>query len=93
MVLYMLCLVFLVEEHINKKTEIQKKIDRDSHVCGLDLLGSGGLFQELEYGTYLTCCFIQFFSKIIVIFVHLVLWVDFFIDCTKKSEVVPVWLE
>jgi hypothetical protein len=26
----------------------------------------------------LTCCFIQFFSKIIVIFVHLVLWVDFF---------------
>jgi hypothetical protein len=62
-------------------------------VYGLNLLGSVGSFGELEYGVFLTCCFVQFLPETKVVFVHLELWVDFIIGYTEKNEVVPVWLE
>ena len=78
-------------------TKTQKKIDENNHVCGLDLLGSGGSFRELECGAYLVCYFVQFFFfffiEIEVVFVHLVLQVDFSFGCTKVSKAVLVWLE
>jgi hypothetical protein len=45
-------------EHVNEKTKTQKNIDENNHVCGLDLMGCGGLFRELECGAYLVCYFV-----------------------------------
>jgi hypothetical protein len=45
-------------EHANEKTKTQKNIDENNHVCGLDLMGCGGLFRELECGAYLVCYFV-----------------------------------
>jgi hypothetical protein len=47
-------------------------------------------FRELEYDTYLTCCFMQFLSELEIIFVYLALWVDFVISCTEKSKAIHV---
>jgi hypothetical protein len=66
----------------------RKKIDRNNHVCGLDLSGSASSYEELEYGTYSTCCFFYFLSGSED--VHLVLLVDFFVCCIEESEAIPV---
>ena len=77
-------------EFVNKKTKTQKKIDGDNHVYSLDMLLSVGSFRELEYDTYLTCCFMQFLFELEIIFVYLALWVDFVISCTEKSKAIHV---
>jgi len=66
----------------------RKKIDRNNHVCGLDLSGSASSYKELEYGTYSACCFFYFLSGSED--VHLVLLVDFFVCCIEESEAIPV---
>jgi hypothetical protein len=66
----------------------RKKIDRNNHVCGLDLSGSASSYEELEYGTYSACCFFYFLSGSED--VHLVLLVDFFVCCIEESEAIPV---
>jgi hypothetical protein len=69
----------------------RKKIDRNNHVCGLDLSGSASSYEELEYGTYSACYFFYFLFGFEV--VHLVLLVDFFVCCIEESKVIPVWLK
>jgi hypothetical protein len=66
----------------------RKKIDRNNHVCGLDLSGSASSYEELEYGTDSACCFFYFLSGSED--VHLVLLVDFFVCCIEESEAIPV---
>jgi hypothetical protein len=66
----------------------RKKIDRNNHVCGLDLSGSASSYEELEYGTYSACCFFYFLSGSED--VHLVLLVDFFVCCIEESEAIPI---
>ena len=41
----------------------------------------------------LFCVVFFFFIEIEVVFVHLVVWVDFFVDCTEESEAILVWQE
>lgn len=75
---------------MKEKTESQNKVYGYNHVCGLDCFKSVDSFGKLEYGVYLACCFVQFSHEVGVLFVYLVLWVDFSIGCTEKNEVVPV---
>jgi hypothetical protein len=41
----------------------------------------------------LFCVVFFFFIEIEVVFVHLVLWVDFSVGCTEESEAILVWQE
>jgi hypothetical protein len=72
------------------KIKTHTKIDRDIYACGQGLLKSVGLFEELEYCAYLTCCFIMFLHGTGVIYIYLVhvmeLCVDFLVDEMKGVE-------
>jgi len=58
----------------------------------------GGVVAYLESWSvepiwYVILCSFFFFIEIEVVFVHLVVWVDFFVDCTEESEAILVWQE
>jgi hypothetical protein len=48
---------------------------------------------SVELIWYVILCSFFFFIEIEVVFVHLVLWVDFSVGCTEESEAILVWQE